>query len=211
VAAWLAGFGALICPMQGQFARADDAPSGGGESRDGRVRAKALLDESHWTVELERMFADEAQAAVPDTLIFSKGHLTSAQFTGLGYSAGPFSLSIGTTGLPVWEATQLNPNDGIVIWRGELDRDVIRGTVSRLPLEGASENFRFEGKETLAGAPPAPPSTSEASSPVSASEASSEVPGSPAAQPDSAPAPVSTKKPDTSGKRDDASQSPEAK
>ena len=120
-----------------------------------RVKAAALLNESRWEIQLQRMFTAEASEPVHDTLQFSGGHVTSERLGPSRYTPGPFTLSIGPNGGPVWEATQLSEQDGIVLWRGELDRDAIRGTVSRLPLEGRTEDFRFEGKEILASRPPA--------------------------------------------------------
>lgn len=104
------------------------------------------------------MFTKPEEPSLSDTVAFSGGQLTSERFGPLGYGPGVFTLSIGSSGAPAWESTQLSRQDGIVLWKGELDRDTIRGTVSRLPLNGNSEDFRFEGKEMLAAAPAAPPS-----------------------------------------------------
>lgn len=123
----------------------------------GRVEAAALLNESRWAIELHRMFVKPEAPPLSDTLAFSGGQLTSERLGPLGYGAGPFTLSIGAGGAPAWEATQLNQKDGIVLWKGELDRGAIRGTMSRLPLEGNSEDFRFTGQEILAEKPVPPP------------------------------------------------------
>jgi hypothetical protein len=120
----------------------------------GRVEAAALLNESQWSVELHRLFTREPEPPIADTLRFTGGQLTSERFAPSGYAPGPFTLSIGPAGRPVWEAAQLSQQDGIILWRGELDRDTIRGTVSRLPLDGSTEDFRFEGKEILASSAP---------------------------------------------------------
>ncbi|MGH2668906.1 MAG: hypothetical protein ACRDH5_07280 [bacterium] len=121
------------------------------------------------------MYAKQTGPPLSDTLTFGEGRLVSERLGPLGYAAGTFTLSIGSTGAPVWESTQLSRQDGIVFWKGELDRDAIRGTLSRLPLDGASEDFRFEGKEILAAKPvsqpdtPAPPAEQEPAKPTSAS------------------------------------------
>ena len=124
------------------------------QAPEARVQAIALLNESRWAVQLHRMFEAQPSDPVTDTLQFSGGQLASERFEPSGYAPAPFTLSIGPNGLPVWESTQLSQRDGIVLWRGELDRDTIRGTVSRLPLEGSTEDFQFEGTEILASRPP---------------------------------------------------------
>ena len=131
-----------------------EQPAAGSAASDSaperRVEAAALLNESRWQIELRRMFTADPAEPVRDTLQFVGGQLTSERLAPSGYTPGPFTLSIGPNGGPVWESTQLSQQDGIVLWRGELDRDTIRGTVSRLPIEGSTEDFRFEGNEILA-------------------------------------------------------------
>ena len=142
---------------QGPPAQAEEPPRDAAASAaapDGRVQAVALLNESRWAIEVRRMFTRTSEPPLHDTLSFSRGALNSEWLAPRGYGAGGFTLSIGPSGAPVWESTQLNQQDGIVLWKGELDRGTIRGTVSRLPLSGDSEDFQFEGKEILA-APPA--------------------------------------------------------
>ena len=133
------------------------APASQTDAPAGRVQAAALLNESRWAVELHRMFTRQVEPPLADTLTFSDGKLISERLGTLGYVPGAFTLSIGPTGAPVWESTQLSRQDGIVYWHGELDRETIRGTISRLPLAGASEDFRFEGKEILAERPASQP------------------------------------------------------
>ncbi len=198
--AWLVGCGALLGALQGPLApaeelprpepaaaqQADTAPADATATPNGRVQAAALLNESRWAVELRRMFTKQVEPPLGDTLTFIDGKLTSERLGPLGYAPGTFTLSIGPTGAPVWESTQLSRQDGIVLWRGELDRDTIRGTISRLPLAGASEDFRFEGKEILAATP------SAQSAPVSPS-APTEAPSVPSQPQPPGPADVSGK------------------
>jgi hypothetical protein len=145
----------------------------------GRVQAAALLNESRWAVELHRMFTKQVEPPLGDTLTFSDGKLASERLGPLGYAPGTFTLSIGPTGAPVWESTQLSRQDGIVLWRGELNRDTIRGTISRLPLTGASEDFRFDGKEILAAQPVPQPSAAAPPAAPAPAEADSSAPGEP--------------------------------
>lgn len=144
------GMLALLWASLAPAEEAQQAPAAAEPPPQARVEAAALLNESRWVVELRRMFTAQSDDPVGDTLQFAGGTLTSERLAPSGYEPAPFTLSIGPSGGPVWEATQLSPRDGIVLWRGELDRDTIRGTVSRLPLEGGTEDFRFEGKEILA-------------------------------------------------------------
>ena len=166
---------ALVWAAQGPPAPAEEQPTrastAAAQANDaaapsGRVEAAALLNESRWAIELHRMFVKPEAPPLSDTVAFSGSKLTSERLGELGYGAGPFTLSIGSSGAPVWESTQLSQKDGIVLWKGELNRDTIHGTMSRLPLQGNSEDFRFEGKEILAAKPsPQPEAPSPATPP----------------------------------------------
>ena len=159
------GGGVLAWVLQARPAPAEEPPrpaAASAAAADGRVQAVALLNESRWAIELRRMFTRTNEPPLHDTLTFSRGALSSEWLAPRGYGPGGFTLSIGPAGAPVWESTQLNQQDGIVLWNGELDRDTIRGTVSRLPLSGDSEDFQFEGKEILAAPLAEAPSAAEA-------------------------------------------------
>ena len=183
----------LLWAAQASLAPAEEAP-------ERRVQAAALLNQSRWEIELRRMFTPEPAEPVRDTLQFIGGQVTSERLAPSGYKPGLFTLSIGPNGGPVWEATQLSEQDGIVLWRGELDRDVIRGTVSRLPIEGSTEDFRFEGKEILASRPqpeqPAPAEPASAVSEPAAETAPPETPAEPASSPSEST--TSSSEPDSS-------------
>ena len=199
LAAAVVGACVLAWSVQGTLAPAEEPPraepaatpqrpataqADGAAAPSERVQATALLNQSRWAVELHRMYTKQVELSLDDTLTFVDGTLSSEWFGPLGYAPGMFTLSIAPAGTPVWESTQLSQQDGIVLWRGELDRDTIRGTVSRLPLAGASEDFRFEGKEMLAATASVPSAPASPAAPA-------EAPGAPSQPQPAGPADVS--------------------
>ena len=114
------------------------------------------LSGTRWTLELRPMFGQKSEPPVTDTLSFDGNEMTSEQLSAGGFASSAISVTVGEgeNGVPVWEATQLNPNEGIALWHGELHEHTINGTVSKCPLTGATEDFIFVGQEAPAAIAP---------------------------------------------------------
>ena len=135
------------------------SPDGGAPSGEREVIRR--LSGTRWTLELRPMFGQKSEPPVTDTLRFSGNEMTSERFSAGGFASSAISITVGEDGVPVWEATQLNPSEGIALWHGELHEHTINGTVSTCPLTGATEDFIFVGQEAPAAtAPSAPPESS---------------------------------------------------
>lgn len=100
-----------------------------------------------WSLQLKPMFGEPPPEPLTDTVSFTGGQLLSQLFGDRGFRASDYTVAVETGGIHIWEATQLNPDDGIVIWKGELDGATVRGIVSRHPLEGPVQEFVFIGQE----------------------------------------------------------------
>lgn len=106
------------------------------------------LNGSRWMVEVRPMFAEEGEDATSaqDLIAFQDQMMTSQLLERDGFKPGRFTVTLTEGDAPVWEALQSSPDVGIAIWRGELHGDQMRGTVSKQPLEGASQDYLFAGR-----------------------------------------------------------------
>ena len=107
------------------------------------------LNGSRWMVELRPMFAEEGQADEPaqDLVVFQDQMVSSHLLEPDGFTPGRFTVSMNEGTAPVWEALQSSSTAGIAIWRGELHGEEMRGTVSKQPLEGNSQDYLFVGHQ----------------------------------------------------------------
>ena len=145
------------------------SPDGGAAAGEREVIRR--LSGTRWTLELRPMFGQASEGPVTDTLNFDGDQMTSEKFSAGGFASSAITVTVGADGVPVWEATQLNPSEGIALWHGELHEHTINGTVSKCPLTGATEDFIFVGQEAPAviapsalpepSAPPAAPTPAE--------------------------------------------------
>ena len=113
------------------------------------------LSGTRWALELQPMFGQQRDQRTADTLSFNGSEMTSEMFAAGGFASSTITITVGEDGVPVWEATQLNPSQGIALWHGELHEHTINGTVSKCPLKGATEDFLFVGQEAAAAPEPA--------------------------------------------------------
>ena len=135
----------------------------------------AALDEEHalraivtrlsgtrWALELQPMFGAKSEAPLKDTLSFNGNDMTSELFAATGFPSSTFTVTLGADGVAAWEANQLNPEEGIVLWHGEVHDHTINGTISKCPVQGTTEDFVFVGQEAVQ--PPAPAAPADDSS-----------------------------------------------
>jgi len=109
------------------------------------AQAAAALNGRRWGIELRAMFENGPAGPLADGLVFESGKVRSERLGERGYAPSRFTVTVAESGVPVWETMQTSPQDGIVLWRGELHGEQMLGSLSRYPLEGYSEDFVFEG------------------------------------------------------------------
>ena len=129
------------------------------------------------------MFGEKPTQPTKDTLSFSGDKMASERFGESGFLSSKFTLTMNDDGVPVWEATQLNQNEGIILWKGEVHGQTVQGIVSQHPLKGSTQDFIFIGQElvrtdavptqanvsvTPEAAPTTAPSVAQASQPSAA-------------------------------------------
>ena len=145
--------------VEGSHPAMGDAPSAAPAAQPDPQRELhdviARLSGTRWALELQPMFGPKPEAPIKDTLSFDGSQMTSERLGATGFPPSNFTLTVGDDGVTVWEATQMNPDEGITLWRGELHEHTINGTVSACPLKGSTEDFIFVGQEVIQPPPPA--------------------------------------------------------
>lgn len=124
------------------FAQTEDDPIADRQ----RFDLIARIGGTRWNIVLEPLYAKDTNEVLRDTITFSSNKLSSIRFAAEGYKTADVMVSI-ENGVPVWTALLANPLKGVVFWKGEVYGGRLEGTVSRLPLEGKIQDYRFEGEE----------------------------------------------------------------
>ena len=106
----------------------------------------AALNGSSWELELRPFEAGEKKPKIlKDTVTFKGATVTSERLGKLGYGSSNFSLNVKEDGTATWETMQSKAGEGTAFWRGEVDKDKMRGVLSQQPTGAAAENFTFVG------------------------------------------------------------------
>lgn len=147
----------------------------------------ARLSGTQWAIELSPMFGEKPPQPVKDVLSFSGDKMASEHFAETGFLSSKFTLTVGEDGAPVWEATQLNQQEGIILWKGEVHGQTVQGVVSQHPLKGSTQDFVFIGEELARAGPTSAQANASVSLKVAPS-ATSVAPATPSAV-DMEPAP----------------------
>ena len=105
--------------------------------------------------------AEEEQAQLPaqDLITLKDQMISSRLLEPDGFIPARFTVTMSEGSAPVWEAMQSSPVAGIAIWRGELHGEEMRGTISKQPLEGDSQDFLFVGHQMHVPPPETAPET----------------------------------------------------
>jgi hypothetical protein len=114
------------------------------------------LSGTRWDIQLEPMYGRPPAQALTDILRFQGELVTSDDLAASGFASGRYTLTLDPEGVPAWEATQINREEGIVLWKGEFHDGSVRGIMSRHPLKGETQDFIFVGQE-VTEEPPATP------------------------------------------------------
>ncbi len=122
---------------------------------------RAELNGTQWAIELRSLSTPENAKTQKDTIRFeADSKISSDRFAKGGYPQSNYTLTIGDDGVPVWETMQTKEGEGVMFWRGECHGSIMRGVVSKHPLEGATEDLSFVGREasgkTISGSGPQP-------------------------------------------------------
>ena len=112
------------------------------------------LNGSRWMVELHPLFGRDDDAPAQDLLTFDQQLVTSQLLAHDDFQPARFTVTMTEEAAPVWEAMQSSATAGIAIWRGELHGEEMRGTVSKQPLEGTSQDYQFVGHQLHASETP---------------------------------------------------------
>jgi hypothetical protein len=136
----------LVLVLCGIAAAEEPAAAPDESAKAGRAELRAKLDGTRWAIELQPMYGRKLEQPITDTLSFEYGQFASERLTSQGFPASDVTVGEGEDGTPFWEVTQLNRQEGIIFWRGELEADAVRGLLSRHPLAGRSEEYVFMGR-----------------------------------------------------------------
>jgi len=108
---------------------------------------RAQLEGTQWLLDLTALSATGKAKPQKDTVNFESQKVSSERLLKAGYPQSNYTLTIGGDGIPVWETMQTKEGEGVVFWRGELHGSIMRGVLSKHPVEGAAEDFSFVGRE----------------------------------------------------------------
>lgn len=106
----------------------------------------ARIGGTRWAIILEPLYGGDSSQVLRDTITFSLNEFSSIRFAAEGFKTADVVVST-KDGEPVWTALQANPLKGVVFWKGRVYGEQLEGTVSRVPLEGKIQDYRFEGEE----------------------------------------------------------------
>jgi hypothetical protein len=148
--------------------------------------AAVQLNGTRWALELQPLYGPALEAPIPDTLRFLEGRMASERLDADGFMEGPVETHT-VEGALAWDAKQMSLTSGIVFWHGEIQGATMRGTLSKHPLQGASEDYVFVGRP--ADVAPVEPgqTTSEPAAPAEAEPAPASEPAPAEADPGPAP------------------------
>lgn len=132
------------------------------------------IEKTEWRVEIT-----PEGATIPhhiDRLRFEKGGFVSIIFERKGFASSPYTLSEKGGGLIVWDAKQKSETEGALNWHGELQGNVLKGTLTWSQPDGtvvahslsgslvepeADEGKKADKKTTASGSTPASPAKSK--------------------------------------------------
>lgn len=106
----------------------------------------ARIGGTRWIVILEPLYGKDSTEVLRDTITFSSNEFSSIRFAAEGFKTADVVVST-EDGVPVWTALLSNPLKGVVFWKGQVYGELLEGIVSRLPLEGKIQDYRFKGEE----------------------------------------------------------------
>lgn len=88
------------------------------------------LDDTEWNIELKGSKDTVVSCPPYDKLSFSQGKISSAFFSGNGFSGSNYTLTIFDQGKMTWETMQANSFGGVLFWKAELSDGQMQGTLN---------------------------------------------------------------------------------
>jgi hypothetical protein len=112
------------------------------------LKSRQALKSQEWVIYVTpaEMVTGKKKAAPTvetDVLTFTDATLKSQNLCAQGYGESNFALSIGDDGTAVFETMQVNQNEDLAFLRGELQNNVIKGSMGMHPKKGAKRSFNF--------------------------------------------------------------------
>jgi hypothetical protein len=108
-----------------------------------RSIAAGPLDGSAWEVKVKRdSFLAISRA---DTLVFDRGHLSSARGVSTGHLPAGYSVRTDGGGVS-FESTQLGSDGSVMEWRGDIREDRVKGSLVITRPNGKAKQYVFRGR-----------------------------------------------------------------
>jgi len=105
-------------------------------------KAQVVLDAHEWPIYVTS-FADKKAPPKPDTLIFSKGKVSSKELGVEGFKQSNCTINVQEDETIIWETMQANENGDIVFLRGELKDKVMQGAMNKQVKGQVPLDFAF--------------------------------------------------------------------
>ncbi len=105
-----------------------------------RHKPEGRLDAAKWKVEL----MPEGGEPMPDTLAFRRGMFDSIACHQYGFGWGPYDAK-KVDGATTFTAFTISPDQGMMMWTGEVKGDAISGTLDWYPAKGKEKKLTFRG------------------------------------------------------------------
>ncbi|MFA5140621.1 MAG: hypothetical protein WC728_15440 [Elusimicrobiota bacterium] len=111
-----------------------------------RSIAAGPLDGSAWEVKVKRdSFLALSHA---DTIVFDRGHLSSARSVSGGCLPSGYSVRTDAGGAS-FESTQTGHDGSVMEWRGEIRGDRVKGSLVVTRANGKSKQYAFRGRRKV--------------------------------------------------------------
>lgn len=105
------------------------------------LEKKAELNGSSWAVKIESQ-SKKGDLLGSDTLIFQNERFRSERAGKNGYKSTNYTLTVQENGPTIWETMQTNEDGEVTFWRGEWQKDVMTGVISR-QIKDTNEEYYF--------------------------------------------------------------------
>ena len=105
------------------------------------AQAKNKLESRQWEVSVTS--AGKKAATEADVFTFTNGKVTSKNLSAQGYKKSNLNVGIQDDGTAVWETMQVNANNDLAFFRGELFGTAMKGVISMQPVKGAKTVLHF--------------------------------------------------------------------